>query len=73
MLDPAYDPFAALVATVPAYATYMLWAKIILPWIFTPTADEAEANARMNETTEQRKKRELTERRAERRGRGRGF
>ena len=67
------DWFWLLGLAVPAYATYMLWAKIILPWIFTPTADEAEANARMNETKEQRKKRELKERRAERRGRGRGF
>ena len=39
--------------------------QIILPWIFTPTADEAEANAHERDQ-EQRKKRELKEARRER-------
>ena len=55
--------------SIPAFATYKLWADLILPWVFTPTADEAEANARMNETREQKKKRERQERRAENRRR----
>ena len=38
---------------VPAYATYALWAWVILPWIFTPTADEEEANRRMRENKEE--------------------
>ena len=56
---------------VPAYATYALWAWVILPWIFTPTADEEEANRRMRESKEERKARERAERRAENRRRGR--
>lgn len=57
--------------SIPGFATYKLWADLILPWIFTPTADEAEANARENETKEQRKKRERQERRQENRRGGR--
>ena len=65
------DWFWLVGLVIPGFATYKLWADIILPWIFTPTAEEEEANARMHETKEQRKKREKQEKRAERRGRGR--
>ena len=63
------DWFWLAFLSIPAFATYKLWADLILPWVFTPTADEAEANARMNETREQKKKRERQERRAENRRR----
>ncbi|MDA9099117.1 SND2/TMEM208 family protein [bacterium] len=65
------DWFWLLYLSIPGFATYKLWADYILPWVFTPTADEADAISRQNETKEQRKKREKQEKRAENRSRRR--
>ena len=64
------DWFWLVGLVVPGFATYKLWADIILPWIFTPTQDELDANARMKETKEERRKREKAEARAANRRRG---
>ena len=64
------DWFWLIALIIPGFATYKLWADIILPWIFTPTQDEMERNARMKETKEERRKREKKEAKAENRRRG---
>ena len=64
------DWFWLVALIIPGFATYKLWADIILPWIFTPTQDEMEKNARMKETKEERRKREKKEAKAENRRRG---
>ena len=58
------DWFWFFILAIPAFATYKLWKDWILPWIFTPTSDEAEQMNRANETKEQRRKRERSEKRA---------
>mmetsp|Transcript_6801 Transcript_6801/g.17764 ORF Transcript_6801/g.17764 Transcript_6801/m.17764 type:complete len:84 (+) Transcript_6801:220-471(+) len=57
------DRFWYLVLLAPAYLIYYAWTALIAPWIFTETAEEAEANERYRQQKAAKEKRGASRRR----------